>query len=89
MDISPSNLDSSLGFTYGSAGKESSCNGFNPWVGETPGKGKGYPLQYHGLENSMNCIVHGVAELDTTEQLIIIIMSHVNIRNNIKNCGSK
>ena len=27
----------------------------------------GYPLQYSGLENSMDCIVHGVAELDTTE----------------------
>ena len=30
-------------------------------------KGKGYPLQYSGLENSMDCIVHGVAELDMAE----------------------
>ena len=33
----------------------------------SPGEGKGYPLQYFGLENSMDCIVHGVAESDTTE----------------------
>ena len=31
-------------------------------------KGEGYLLQYSGLENSMDCIVRGVAELDTTEQ---------------------
>ena len=36
---------------------------------DSPGGGKGYPLQYSGLENSMDCIVHGVTELDTTEQL--------------------
>ena len=34
--------------------------GFNSWVGKTPGEGKGYRLQYSGLENSMNCVVHGV-----------------------------
>ena len=89
IDISPGNLDSSLGFPCGSAGIESACNGFNPWVWKIPGRGKGYPLQYHGLENSMDSIAHGVAELDTTEQLIIIIFkkSYVNIRNNVKNCG--
>ena len=36
--------------------------GFNPWVGKIPGEGKGYPLQYSGLENSMDCIVHGVSK---------------------------
>ena len=36
--------------------------GFDPWVGKIPGEGKGYPLQYSGLENSMDCIVHGVAK---------------------------
>ena len=40
-----------------------------PGLGRSPGEGKGYPLQYSGLENSMDCIVHGVTELDTTEQL--------------------
>ena len=29
---------------------------------DSPGEGKGYPLQYSGLENSMDCIVHGVAK---------------------------
>ena len=40
-----------------------------PGLGRSPGEGKGYPLQYFGLENSMDSIVHGVAELGTTEQL--------------------
>ena len=31
-----------------------------PGLGISPGEGKGYPLQYSGLENSMDCIVHGV-----------------------------
>ena len=40
------------------------------WVG-TPGwddpleKGKGYQLQYSGLENSMDCVIHGVAKTRT------------------------
>ena len=41
------------------------------WVwslGRSPGEGKGYPLQYSGLENSMDCIIHGVAESDMTER---------------------
>ena len=33
-----------------------------PGLGRSPGEGKGYPLQYSGLENSMGCIVHGVAK---------------------------
>ena len=32
---------------------------------KSPGEGRGYPLQYSGLENSMNCIVHGVAKSQT------------------------
>ena len=59
-----------MAFPCGSAGKESTCNvgdlGLIPGMGSSPGEGKSYPLQYSGLENSMNCIVHGVAELDTT-----------------------
>ena len=34
-----------------------------------PGGGNSYPLYYSGLENSLDCIVHGVTESDTTEQL--------------------
>ena len=58
-----------LGFPCGSAGKESACNtgdlGSIPGLGRYPGEGKGYPLQYSGLENSMDCIVHGVAKSRT------------------------
>ena len=54
------------GFPCGSAGKESACNAGNlgsiPGLGRSPGDGKGYPLQYSGLENSMDCIVHEVVE---------------------------
>ena len=50
----------------GSADKESSCNvggvGLIPGLGRSPGEGNGYPLQYSGLENSMDCIVHGAAK---------------------------
>ena len=57
------------GFPGGSAGKESACNvgdlGSIPGLGRYPGEGKGYPLQYSGLENSMNYIVHGVAKSRT------------------------
>ena len=53
----------------GSAGKESACNagglGSIPGLGRSPGGGKGYPLQYSGLENSMDHIVHGVAKRRT------------------------
>ena len=54
-----------MGFPWGLAGKESACNagdlGSIPGLGRSPGERKDYPLQYSGLENSMNCIVHGVA----------------------------
>ena len=36
-----------------------------PGLGRSPGEGKGYPLQYSGLENSMDCIDHGVAKSPT------------------------
>ena len=36
--------------------------GSHPGLGRSPGGGQGNPLQYSGLENSMDCIVHGVAE---------------------------
>ena len=63
-----------LGFPAASAGKESACNvgdlGSIPGLGRSPGKGKGYPLQYSGQENSMDynsmdSIVHGVAKSQT------------------------
>ena len=49
-----------LGFPGGSAGKEPARNGGDlgliPGLGRSPGKGNSYPLQYSGLENSMDCI---------------------------------
>ena len=52
-----------LGFPCGSAGKESARSAGNlgsiPGLGKSPGKGNSYPLQYSGLENSIDCIVRG------------------------------
>ena len=57
------------GFPDSSAGKESARNvgdlGLILGLGRSPGKGKGYPLQYSGLETSMDFIVHGVAKSRT------------------------
>ena len=58
-----------MGFPCGSVGKESSCNagdlGLIPGFGRSSGDVNGYPLQYSGLENSMDWIVHGVAKSQT------------------------
>ena len=55
-----------MGFPCGLAGKESACKegdlGLIPGLGRSPREGKGYPLQYSGLENSTDYIVHGVAK---------------------------
>ena len=62
-------LERALGHPGGSAGKESACStgdlGSIPGLGRSPGEGKGYPLQYSGLENSMDCMVHEVAKSRT------------------------
>ena len=58
-----------MGFPHGSVGKESSCSAGDlyliPRLGRSPGEGKGYALQYSGLENSMDCIVLEVAKTRT------------------------
>ena len=55
-----------MSFPDSSVDKESTCNAGDPGSisgsGRSAGEGKGYPLQYSGLENSMDCIVHGVAK---------------------------
>jgi len=60
-----------LGFSCGSAVKESACNagdlGSIPGSGRSPGEGKGYSLQYSGLENSMDGSPWGHKKLDKTE----------------------
>ena len=67
-----------MGLPSSSADKESARNARDlsliPGLRRSPGEGKGYPLQYSGLENSKDCIVHGVAELDMTEQLSLSLM---------------
>ena len=58
-----------MGFPGGSDSKESICNagdlGSIPGVGKSPREENSYPLQYSGLENSMDCIDHVV--VDVTE----------------------
>ena len=57
------------GFPGDSAGKEPTCNvrdlGSIPGLGRFPGEGNGYPFQCSGLENSMDCTVHGVSNSRT------------------------
>ena len=59
-------MSESLTVPGSSVSKESACNagdlGSIPGLGRSPREGKGYPLQYSGLENSMDCIGHGVAK---------------------------
>ena len=61
-----------MGFPCGSVCKKSACNVGDldsiPGLGISPGEGKGYSLQYSGLENSMDCIVHGVAKSHTQQR---------------------
>ena len=51
--------------------KKSACNvgdlGSIPGLGRSPGSGKGLPLQCSGLENSMECVVHGCKKSDMTK----------------------
>ena len=58
-----------LDFPGGSAGEESGCKvgvlGSIRELGRSPGEENSHPLQYYGLENSMDCIVHGVAKSQT------------------------
>ena len=83
------------GFPCGSAGKESACNvgdlGSFPGLGRSPGEGKGYTLQYSGLENSMDHIVHGVAKSQTqlsdfhslTHSMYMLIPNHIHGKSTI------
>ena len=93
-----------LGFPDSSVGKESVCNardlGSIPGLGRSPGEGKGYPLQYSGLENSMDWIVHEVAKSpsNTNEELSlctcyaytlypnVVLLVNSNTLNNCEAC---
>ena len=58
--IDPHKDVTALGFPGVSNGKESSCSagglGSIPGLGRSPGEGNGYPPQYSGLENFMDCV---------------------------------
>ena len=62
-------IEISIHFPCGSAGKESTCNagdlGSILGLGRSLGEGKGYPLQYSGLQNSMDFVVHWVTKSQT------------------------
>ena len=62
-------LQYSWDFPGSSADKDSTCSAGDldsiPGLGTSPGERNGYALQYSGLENSMDCIVHGVAKSQT------------------------
>ena len=72
-----------LGFPCGSTGKESACIvgglGSIPGLGRALGEGKGYLLQYSGLENPMDCTVHGVKKSWTR-------LSHFHFQHSIELC---
>ena len=72
-----------MGFPCGSAGKESIYNvgdlGLIPGLGRSPGEGNGNPLQYSGLENSMDCIVHGVAKSQTQLHLYYNVTNYFSV----------
>jgi len=86
-----------MGFPCGSADKESACNvgdlGLIPGLGRSPGEGKGYPPQYSGLENSMDCIVHGVTksqtQLSNVSLLTISIRRYLSVRCDFSVCPFK
>ena len=69
------------GFPDSSVDKESACNegdlGSTPGLGRYPGEGKGYPLQYSGLENYMDCSPWVHKELDITERLSLSLVKKI------------
>ena len=79
-----------MGFPGGSAGKESTCNagnlGFIPGLGRSPGEGNSYPFKYSGLENSMDCIVHGVIKNKTRLSYFHSIYTHTHIHIHTNMC---
>ena len=79
------------GFPCGSAGKESTCNvgdlGLIPGLGISPREGKGYPLQYSGLENSMDCIVYRVTKSQTRLNNVHFSLSNVEMLSPIALMG--
>ena len=91
-----------LGFPCGSTSKESACNagdlGSIPGLGRSAGEGKGSPLQYSGLKNSMDSIVLGVAKnqmclsdfhflLVEESHRVSCVMSNLNVEDSLPRQG--
>ena len=74
-----------MDFPHNSVGRESTCNvgdlGLIPGLGQSPAEGKSYLLRYSGLENSMDCVVLGVAESDMTEWPSCHLLHNINKRS--------
>ena len=51
--------------------------GLIPGLGRSPGEGQGNPLQYSGLENSTDCIVHGVTKSQTQRSNFLFLLGHL------------
>ena len=72
-----------LGFLGDLADKESTCNarylGLIPVLGRSPGEGNYYPLQYSGLENSMD-FIPWIAKSQTRLSHLHSLHSHVEIK---------
>ena len=66
-----------LGFSCGSAGKKSAFYaqdlGSIPGLGRSPGEGKGYPLQYSGLENSMEYRIPWISARRSNQSILMEI----------------
>ena len=79
-----------VGIPCGSAGKEFAWNvrdlGLIPRLERSPGEGKGYLIQYSGLENSMDCIVNGVTKSQTQSSNFHFTSLHFSYYSN---CISK
>ena len=77
-----SSSEKSAIFPDSSVGKKSTCYGGDPGsipgLGRSPGEVIRYPIQYSGLENSMDCIVRGVAKSQTRQCLSLSLSHHLS-----------
>ena len=73
-----------MSFPDRSVGKDSTCNAQDPslipGLGRSPGEGKGYPLQYSGLEYSIDYSPWGLKESETTEQLSHSLYNVIHVK---------
>ena len=83
-----------LGFPSGSVGKESALNvgylGSIPGLGRSPGEGKGYPLQYSGLENSMGLqrVGHDWANFTLRSFVFLLLLGFLFHKSPLLSLGS-